>query len=50
MPYGMKKFKSGYQVIKKSSGKVVAGKKKPLDYEGAKGFIWHAGKGEKASA
>jgi len=42
MPYTLKKVKGGYKVIKKSTGKVVAGKVKPLTLKGAKGYMYHA--------
>ena len=46
MPYSIKKVKGGYKVIKKDTGAIVAGKKKPLSMAGAKGYIYHASKGE----
>jgi len=49
MPYKIREHPKGggYQVIKKTNGKVVAGKDKPLTHDGARGYIWHAENSEK---
>lgn len=43
MPYTVRKTKSGYEVIKKDTGEVVA---RPKDMKGVRGYIWHATKNE----
>ena len=46
MPYKVKKVKGGYKVLRADTGKVVAGKTKPLTLKGAKGYMYHAGKAD----
>ena len=45
MPYKLVKVKGGYKVKKATTGKIVAGKNKPLTKKGAIGYMYHAGKG-----